>query len=194
MKQLPQIFHPYVTDLQDVIGDGNCGFRSVAVALGLPQDQWRRIRSDLVQELDFNQQKYKYIFGTSGYKKIYETVKKAGKWMEMPNTGLVIASAYKRVVISLTHGGNVGGCTTSFPLWSSPPQSEPHETIVIVHVNGNHYIKATLREGCPLPLTHPLWITYKSGNASGWEDTYVSRQNVFREYYYRIPENIDLTK
>ncbi|GJS50066.1 palmitoyl-protein thioesterase 1-like protein [Tanacetum coccineum] len=39
-------------ELQDVIGDGNCGFRSVAVALGLPQDQWPRIRSDLVSELD----------------------------------------------------------------------------------------------------------------------------------------------
>ena len=25
--------HPYVTDLQDVIGDGNCGFRFVTVAL-----------------------------------------------------------------------------------------------------------------------------------------------------------------
>ncbi|GJV07398.1 putative ribonuclease H-like domain-containing protein [Tanacetum coccineum] len=194
LKQLPQIFHPYVTELQDVIGDGNCGFRSVAVALGLPQDQWPRIRSDLVSELDCNRQKYKYIFGTTGYKKIYETVKKAGKWMEMPNTGLVIASTYKRVVISLSHGGNVGGCTTSFPLWSSPPQSESLETIVIAHVNGNHFIRATLLESCPLPLTHPLWITYKSENASGWEDTYLSRQNVFREYYYRIPETIDLTK
>ncbi|GJX38525.1 copia protein [Tanacetum coccineum] len=50
-----QIFHPYVPELQelqDVIGDVNCGFRSVAFALGLPQDQWPCIRSDLVSELD----------------------------------------------------------------------------------------------------------------------------------------------
>lgn len=45
----------------------------------------------------------------------------------------------------------------------------------------------------PLPLTHPIWITYKSENASGWEDTYVSHQNVFHEYYYYISKNIDLT-
>ncbi|GKC42115.1 hypothetical protein Tco_1059837 [Tanacetum coccineum] len=110
--------------LQDVRGDGNCGFRSVAVALGLSEDQWPRIRSDLVRELEDNHQKYKYIFGTTGYKKIYNTVRFAGKWMEMPNTGLIIASAYNRVVITLANGGNVGGCTTTFPLWSSPPQSD----------------------------------------------------------------------
>ncbi|XP_039004661.1 uncharacterized protein LOC120131839 [Hibiscus syriacus] len=194
LKQLPQIFRHYLTGLQDVIGDGNCGFRSVAVALGLSEDQWPRIRSDLVRELDVNQQKYKYIFGTTDYKKIYKTVQLAGKWMEMPNTGLIIASAYNRVVISLANGGNVGGCTTIFPLWSSPPQSEPHGTIVIAHVNDNHYIKATLREGCPLPMTHPLWITYKSDIASAWEDPYVSRQEEFREYYFRIPETFDLSK
>ncbi|GJY15838.1 phospholipase-like protein [Tanacetum coccineum] len=178
LRHLPQIFRPYLTGLQDVRGDGNCGFRSVAVALGLSEDQWPRIRSDLVRELEANHQKYKYIFGTTGYKKIYNTVRFAGKWMEMPNTGLIIASAYNRVVISLANGGNVGGCTTTFPLWSSPPQSEPHETIVIAHVYGNHYIKAALREGCPLPMTHPLWRTYRSDIASRWEDPYEYRARV----------------
>nr|GEV88236.1 RNA-directed DNA polymerase, eukaryota [Tanacetum cinerariifolium] len=132
--------------LQDVKGDGNCGFRSVAVALGLFEDQWPRIRSDMVWELEANHQNYKYIFGTTGYKQIYKTVRFAGKWMEMPNTGFIIASAYNRVVISLANGGNVRGCTTTFPLWSIPPQSEPYETIVIAHVYGNHFIKAELRE------------------------------------------------
>ncbi|GJY32853.1 hypothetical protein Tco_0417322, partial [Tanacetum coccineum] len=147
---------PKVPRLKSVLvsrGDGNCGFRSVAVALGLSEDQWPRIRSDLVQELEANHQNYKYIFGTTGYKKIYKTVPFAGKWMEMPNMRLIIASAYNRVVISLANGGNAGGCTTTFPLWSCLPQSEPHETIVIAHVYGNHYIKAALREGCPLPMT-----------------------------------------
>ncbi|GJW14449.1 putative reverse transcriptase domain, aspartic peptidase domain protein [Tanacetum coccineum] len=87
--------------------------------------------------------------------------------------GIDIASAYNRVVISLANGGNVGGCTTTFPLWSSPLQSEPHETIVIAHVYGNHFIKAALREGCP-PMTHPLWRTYRSDIASRWEDRYDS--------------------
>nr|GEV32507.1 hypothetical protein [Tanacetum cinerariifolium] len=194
LRHLPQIFHPYLTGLQDVRGDGNCGFRSVVVALGLSEDQWPRIRSDLVQELEANHQNYKYIFGTTGYTQLYKTVRFAGKWIEMPNTGLIIASAYNRVVISLANGGNVGGCTTTFLLLSSPPQSEPHETIVIAHVYGNHFIKAALREGCPLPMTHLLWRTYRSDIASRWEDPYVSRQEEFREHYYSIPEFFDLSK
>ncbi|GJZ34424.1 hypothetical protein Tco_0580241 [Tanacetum coccineum] len=131
MKHLPNRVHM----LQDVKGDGNCGFPSVAVALGLSEDQWPRIQSDLVRELEANDQNYKYIFGTT-------------------------------VVIRLANRGNVEGCTTTFPLWPRPPQSEPHETIVIAHVYGNHYIKVALREGCPLPMTHPLWRTYRSDIAS----------------------------
>ena len=106
------------------------------------------------------------------------------------DTGLVIASKYNKVVVNLS---NDGGSTTSFPLWSSPPQSDSHEFIVIAHVDGGHYIRVVLREGFPLPLTHPLWITYKSNIASGWENKYVSRQNDFREYNYRAPESYDLT-
>nr|GEW00998.1 hypothetical protein [Tanacetum cinerariifolium] len=55
---------------------------------------------------------------------------------------------------------------------SGPPQTESHETIVVSHVDGNHYIRVALREGFPLPLTHPLWITYRSDVASGWEDKF----------------------
>ncbi|GKA01551.1 putative ribonuclease H-like domain-containing protein [Tanacetum coccineum] len=191
-KQIPKVVHPYilVSGIQNVGSDGNCGFRAVALGLGLSEDQWPRIRSDLVRELKARQRQYKYVFGTIGYEKIYSTVKFAGRWMEIPDTGLVIASAYKKVVVNLS---DAGGCNTSFPLWSRPSQSDSHETIVVAHVDGNHYIRVALRESFPLPLTHPLWITYRSDIASGWEDKFVSRQNEFREYYYRTPESYDLT-
>ncbi|GJS43707.1 hypothetical protein Tco_0568750 [Tanacetum coccineum] len=143
--------------IQNVGSDGNCGFRVVALGLGISEDQWPRI----------------------------STVKFAGRWMEIPYTGLVITSVYKKVVVNLS---DAGGCNTSFPLWSRPSQSDSHETIVVAHVDGNHYIRVALREGFPLPLTHHLWITYRSDIASGWEDKFVSRQNEFREYYYRTPE------
>ncbi|GJZ83881.1 RNA-directed DNA polymerase, eukaryota, reverse transcriptase zinc-binding domain protein [Tanacetum coccineum] len=134
-KQIPKVIHPYilVSGIQNVGSDGNCGFRAVALGLGLSEDQWPRIRSDLVRELEARQRQYK------------------------------------------------------------PSQSDSHETILVAHVDGNHYIRVALREGFPLPLTHPLWITYRSDIASGWEDKFVSRQNEFREYYYRTPESYDLT-
>nr|GEY69923.1 hypothetical protein [Tanacetum cinerariifolium] len=85
---------------------------------------------------------------------------------------------------------NVEDCATTFSLWSSPPQSEPHEIIVIAHVNGNHYIKAELRKGYHLSMTNPLRRTYKSDIASGWENPYDSRQEEFREYYYPYIANM----
>ncbi|GJX86347.1 FAR1-related sequence 5-like protein [Tanacetum coccineum] len=191
-RQIPIVFHPYISisSLQDVKPDGNCGFRSVALGLGLPEDHWPRIRSDLVRQLESRQHQYRSIFGTRGYNQIYSSVRLAGEWMEIPHTGLVIASACNKVVVSLS---NDGGCATSFPLWSSPPQSDSNEIIVIAHVNGDHYIRVELRKGFPLPITHPLWITYISNIISGWGDKYVTRQNNFRKYYFRDSESYDLT-
>ncbi|GKC72373.1 hypothetical protein Tco_1118256 [Tanacetum coccineum] len=156
-------------------------------------DQWPQVRSDLVRELRAHRERYKYVFGSLGFDNIYKTVETAGAWMIMPNTGLVIASAYNRVVILLANGGSVGASAICFPLWSSPPQSQPRENIVIAHVNGNHYIRVTLREGCPLPLTHPLWVSYRSDVASRWEYPYLSRQDEFREYHYRAPQAYDIS-
>ncbi|GJT10658.1 hypothetical protein Tco_0857700 [Tanacetum coccineum] len=113
---------PYIStsSLQDVKPDGNCGFRSVALGLGLPEDHWPRIRSDLVHELESRQEQYMCKFGTLGYNRIYSIVRFVGQWMEMPDTGLVIASTYNKVVVNLSDDG---GCATSFPLWSSPPHN-----------------------------------------------------------------------
>nr|GEY08547.1 hypothetical protein [Tanacetum cinerariifolium] len=158
-KQIPKVVHPYilVSGIQNVRSDGNCGFRAVALGLGLSEDQWPRIRSDLVRELEARQQQYKYVFGTIGYEKIYNTVKFVGRWMEMPDTGLVIASAYKKVVVNLS---DVGGCNTSFPLWSRPSQSNSHETIVVAHVDGNHYIRVVLREDYRLAKVADLMMKH----------------------------------
>ncbi|GJX96423.1 putative ribonuclease H-like domain-containing protein [Tanacetum coccineum] len=190
---IPKIFRPHIIDFYDVRGDGNCGFRSVALGLGLSEDQWPQVRLDLVRELMAHRERYRYVFGSLEFDNIYKTVKTVGAWMIMPNTGLVIASAYNRVVILLANGGSVGASAICFPLWSSPPQSQPRENIVIAHVNGNHYIRVTLREGCPLPLTHPLWVSYRSDVASRWEYPYLSRQDEFREYHYRAPQAYDIS-
>nr|GEV32665.1 hypothetical protein [Tanacetum cinerariifolium] len=162
--------------------------RSIALGPGLLEDYWPRIRLDLVHVLESRQHEYRCMFGTTNYNNIYSTVNVVGRWMVIPHTGLVIASKYNKVVLSLS---NDGGCATSFPLWSSPPQSNSHEIIVIAHVNGNHYIRVDLREGFPLPRTHPMWNAYKSDIASGWRDTYVNRQNDFHDYYYRDPNAVD---
>ncbi|GKA56821.1 hypothetical protein Tco_0755893 [Tanacetum coccineum] len=45
------IFHRYIKDLNNVKGDGNYGFRLVAVGLGRDENMWPLIRQELLQEL-----------------------------------------------------------------------------------------------------------------------------------------------
>ncbi|GKC05464.1 probable terpene synthase 6, partial [Tanacetum coccineum] len=51
LDDIPGIFHRYIKDLNNVKGDGNCGFRSVAVGLGCDENMWPLIRQELLQEL-----------------------------------------------------------------------------------------------------------------------------------------------
>ncbi|GJR54516.1 hypothetical protein Tco_1405037 [Tanacetum coccineum] len=80
-------------------------------------------------------------------------------------------------IYTVKFAGRCGKCQTLLCIASAyrkPSQSDSHETIVVAHLDGNHYIRVALPEGFPLPLTHPLWITYRSDIASGWEDKFVS--------------------
>ncbi|GJR32014.1 phosphoinositide phospholipase C 2-like protein [Tanacetum coccineum] len=74
---------------------------SVVLGFGLPEDYWPRIRQDLVQELESRQHEYRWMFGTKDYNNIYNTVNIVGLWMVMPDTRLVIASKYKKVVVCM---------------------------------------------------------------------------------------------
>ncbi|KAL4576044.1 hypothetical protein LXL04_012132 [Taraxacum kok-saghyz] len=38
MNEIPDMFHPYISHIQNVAGDRNCGFRAVAVSLGYDED------------------------------------------------------------------------------------------------------------------------------------------------------------
>lgn len=73
MTRIPYIFHDYVDDIHDVIGDGNCGFRAVAVCLGRGEDQWLHIRQLLLEELQSEYYAYQTVF-TDGFNELYESL------------------------------------------------------------------------------------------------------------------------
>ena len=58
MNEIPHQFHPYVWNITDVEGDGNCGFQSTTVALGFSEHDWLQIRYDLYNELLSHYQEY----------------------------------------------------------------------------------------------------------------------------------------
>ena len=49
--QFPPYIVPYIDQCTNVTGDGHCGFRAVALAIYGTEDEWIRVRNDLVNDL-----------------------------------------------------------------------------------------------------------------------------------------------
>ncbi|GKB54663.1 FAR1-related sequence 5-like protein [Tanacetum coccineum] len=151
-------FGNHVNSIQNVRSDGNYGFRAVSACLNLHEDSWPQVRLDLWNELNEHEEYYTYIFRSKDVSNIYRSLNFTGpgptpeeNWMVMPDTGLLIASRYNRVVQYL----NICGSNTMFPLWSSPPESQRHESIVIVLVHGMHFVRVDLGGDYPMPYVLP---------------------------------------
>ncbi|GKB84688.1 hypothetical protein Tco_0956960 [Tanacetum coccineum] len=175
-KDFPTTHLPY----KQCEGDGNCGFRSVAVGIDLRENMWPAIRQNLLQALDNYEMLFTEMWLSDGFQRIRHTVDHFGlgiaprdKWMCMPDTGLVIASLYNQPVIFISPEQS----NMCFPLWHGPDRPQPKRPIVIALVGGIHYINLTLYENSPIPPNHPQWRWYASGNAQ-WEDIYSNRHRV----------------
>ena len=175
-------FLPYITQVQNVGGDGNCGFRATAVCMGHHQDNWRQVRMDLLDELSVHNARYTAIFNKEGVQSLQyilnhfeEGFADPHNWMIMPDTGLLIASRYNVVVVFLSKEGD----TTCLPLFTSPPSSQPHNICVIARFNGNHFVRLVLQGDFPIPPMHPQWSSYAFDRT--WENPYLHRQNVYNQ-------------
>ncbi|XP_035843880.1 uncharacterized protein LOC110869401 [Helianthus annuus] len=172
-----QMFHPYVSCIRDVMPDGHCGFRSVAVGLGMDQSSWGLIRRDLVQEMDQNESIWFPIFEAwaEGYfythrqGLIWDSVAGCGEnhWMDFPFAGLLIAQTYGIGVHLLTT--TMGASSTYFPILSPPANQQPL-FITLTHVNENHFIHVKLEGDYPMPPAHGLWLTHRRPHTEQWED------------------------
>ncbi|KAL4580333.1 hypothetical protein LXL04_016523 [Taraxacum kok-saghyz] len=115
MNEIPNIFHPYITNIENVEGDGNCEFRAVAVSLGYNQNYWPQIRSQLRTELTTYWRQYETVFGNYIHT-INHFLSFTGTgsalteyWMIMsdPDTGFLIANKYRIIVNFLTNAANL---------------------------------------------------------------------------------------
>jgi len=51
LGQFHPIYHPYIVDIIDVKPNGHCGYRSITALLGMGEDSWPLIRTDLYKEM-----------------------------------------------------------------------------------------------------------------------------------------------
>ena len=179
VNQFPEMFHRYITHVHDVIGDGNCGFRAIAVWLGLHEDAWPTIRWQLLEELEAYKTEYLEMFGSEDWITTYNTLNffrtdqgaPYDHWMSMPEIPVLIACKYNVIlhVIAMT------GSATYLPLRSTPPAWYQHVHYTIGYVNGNHYAKLVFAEGYPFPTitSHFFRVSYHC--AAGWATPYTDR-------------------
>ncbi|XP_071694926.1 uncharacterized protein [Rutidosis leptorrhynchoides] len=177
------MFRPYVTNIHNVEGDGNCGFRSIASFLGLHENRWPQSRMELLEEIIMHKEIYVNLFGESELFQLYQTINLPQDasavrkyWMTLPDMDFLIASRYNVVLLCLSNEAD----TTCLPLWSSPPESQQHDICVIARINGNHFVKVDLQGYYPIPPTHPQWNIYKYDGE--WERPYRNQQDMYIQY------------
>jgi hypothetical protein len=149
--------HPDLSlDIHPIEGDGNCGFRSVAFTIYGDQNQWPRVRTEMLTHMQTYQGFWEYYLECSGSDIVTDSSSSETKYNQMKrrlthlngsclsNTRLwwvndcaeIAASCFQRSIYVLSD--EVGGVRTD-PLLSLVT----YPTCTIAHVNGNHYVAIT---------------------------------------------------
>ncbi|KAL4560522.1 hypothetical protein LXL04_032674 [Taraxacum kok-saghyz] len=176
------MFHPYISHIQNVAGDGNCGFRAVAVSLGFDEDQWLYIRKQLLDELHNKYEVYANAF-SYGIEELetslsfFQTNAPRKHWMTMPLTGFLIANKFGVIVIFLTKRGSI----TIFPLWKGPEEFSYHQMITISLVYDNHYVMVQLEGDFPMTTIPAYLRRHKNSCVPRWEAVYKSRLELYQQ-------------
>ncbi|KEH25864.1 OTU-like cysteine protease [Medicago truncatula] len=196
ISQIPNLMRPYIEDIVNVKGDGNCGFRVVARHMRLNEDSHVLVRHALINELKNHKSDYFPFYATEKrYKEIFDGLhpptSKNGdappaKWLTSPDMGPIMASCYNRAVVLLTFPKMGGACETYFPIQSAPPLN-PHSNIMCFCLIPEHFLHAKLKENCSLPPPFNEWMTHKIGEAEQWLFQFLDRQTAFDELMSKEP-------
>ncbi|KAK1258460.1 hypothetical protein QJS04_geneDACA017290 [Acorus gramineus] len=183
IAEFPPFLTPFISNIYDVPGDGHCGFRVVASFLGMSNNGWRDVRTDLLAEIEQHPDEYNLVFyGLAHVQEVKRILNcqssTVGKehWMSMPDMGFVIASCYKIVVIHISKHQ----CLTFFPLRDPPPPVSAHRILSIGYVNGCHFVGLEFTTDSPLPPAARTWDRFRLDMASSWVTPYIERIDRFR--------------
>ncbi|XP_045796146.1 uncharacterized protein LOC123890552 [Trifolium pratense] len=187
---MPSFMQRYIEAITNVKGDGNCGYRVIALDSRNNEHDFQLIKDDMLNELMLHEDDYLNIYGDekrltyitqallpSKRKTRHGGVALIEKWFTFPDMGHTAASILNRVVVNLTKHGD---CVTFFPLRGSTPE-DPSSHIVCLGSIPGHYFYVKLKDGCPIPLMCPQWRKHCSPEAAAWESYILDRQTKFHE-------------
>ncbi|KAG2194928.1 hypothetical protein INT47_005604 [Mucor saturninus] len=187
-RLIPSFMTPYILHIQNTIGDGNCGFRSVALSVGKEEYEWPEIRKELSAQLVKEIGHYRSIpqlepsiaeilesfQWSSGacYNEIYH--------MQMPMTAFIIADLYKRPCVVFTQSENV----TYMPMYPPSENEQDNKPIVLVldfpktqGYSSGHYKSVEVTDNCILPpLANVMSPSYEQ-----WEALFLDRLQAYSQ-------------
>ena len=143
-----------------VESDGNCGFRTLAVARTGYENEWRTIRLELLNHLRARSPLFLHLWGKDQFIRrsatldFFHTPPPRQNWFSAPDMAVVAADLYQRPVVVL--GGTLPGCVTCLPYRAEGFTPSP---IVMVHVNDNHFNMGVMNH-FRLPLLDPVWLSH----------------------------------
>ncbi|POV97591.1 hypothetical protein PSTT_14978 [Puccinia striiformis] len=194
IPQVPKHVSQFVKDIFNPRGDGNCGFRCVAQALGYADDMgFMQVRDEMAREIASWRSNYaKLQGGENEMKKIINslTVARAkesvgcDKWLDKMLHGQILANTYNRPIIFLSQGDS----NSFLPLRLGPKDSTRVEPIYLLYVDSNHWVLLEVGgidgdKPLPPPIRAPkfatkaakAWPTYVQKGLALYKQSLVSR-------------------
>ncbi|TYG95711.1 hypothetical protein ES288_A11G289900v1 [Gossypium darwinii] len=154
MKEILDMFHPYITHVQDV------------------RYQWLYVRNQLLDKLLSSYDVYARVF-TDGIDELRNSLcfsqspAPAEHWMVMPMTIVLIANKFGVILNYLTK--------------RCPEHFQYHHSITIAHVYDNHNVMVQLEGDYPMPTISAYWIRHRAPSTAGWQTMYMSRLKFYRQ-------------
>ncbi|CAH9107354.1 unnamed protein product [Cuscuta epithymum] len=133
----------HISEVVEIIGDGHCGYRSLAELLGWGEKEWVRVRRELVEELDRHRGLYDPICLLDTIDELQEQIDyytspaPPRHWIHMPHTGLIFATVYQVILVHL----DLHEPVTCLPMIAPPGSSPPKTIFCIARLHSQqHYI------------------------------------------------------
>ncbi|KAL2940427.1 Protein FAR1-RELATED SEQUENCE 5 [Bienertia sinuspersici] len=186
---LPAIILDTIVAWNDVLGDGNCGFRCVANRFHGGQEHWRLVRRLIGNEIGANTV-YQQVYW-NGLDAARQRIEWGGDsctaehYMEVPSDLWAIANLYKCAVMLfgvIDPRRSIMPCVTVLPWKVDTTTTQPLPELVIAHLGDyRHYIRLEMQHDFPVPPIIDHWFRVRTLSVHGFEHAYARRRDAWDE-------------
>jgi len=169
LSHIPSFYRSSIVNIVNVEGDGNCGFRSIAVGLGMQENRWPQIRKELGENLEKNSEFYISLWNEKDYYDYLEVTRwedgscGVEKWMIMPDFGSIIANTFQRPVIYISRNQ----CITFVPHMN---YDSDNMSLAIAYLDpSRHFVSIRIRPNAAIPPIATSWRPHANEEAIQWE-------------------------